>query len=412
MSSFSVFVGRRYTGSIGQSALTSFVSKVSMFALMLSVAILLLVMSVMNGFEKEMQQRILGLIPHVTVQSNTALANWEESQALLLQHAEIVSVKPYARLQGMLVKGRSVTAAALLGLDVASLNSDEGLTKFLPEQARHQLLDNPLALVLGKGVARKLKAEQGDVVNFLVPRVGLRGEKMSPLILRFNIAAIVSTGTEFDDNVVFNDLTHLKAMSGGHLYGGLQVSVSSVFEAPRLAWEVREILGGNVAVQDWTRSHGNLYSAIELSRRLIAIMLLAIIGVAVFNIVASLVMAVNDKSADIAILRTQGASTSTIIKIFMVQGTLIGFIGTMLGLAIGLGLAAIAPSLISIIEQLLGLKFLSTEIYPVDFLPIDVRMSDVLWVSSIAVTMSFCATLYPSWRAARLQPARVLNNQH
>ncbi|NKI17231.1 lipoprotein-releasing ABC transporter permease subunit [Spongiibacter sp. KMU-166] len=400
MANFAGFVGLRYSLGRGGGELLSFLSRLSMAGLIIGIAILVTVLSVMNGFDREMRQRILALVPHISLEPwNSQSEDWQSLREQVLRHDEVRAAAPYMTGNALLIKAGSAEPVQFFGIDPVA----EAEVSSLGDFAELSLLGDD-AVVLGSGLAQRLGVAVNDSVNLAIP-----AEKAGVRFHRFDVAGIAATGTELDHQLVLMHIVSaVKLMPDAR--PSLRVSVEDVFAAPRVAWELSTVHGGDFIISDWSRQFGNMYHAIQMSRKLVVIMLLSVVAVAVFNIVSTLVMVVNDKRGDIAILRSQGAGQFDILKIFLVYGAMIGGIGSVLGSLAGVILSLGIGDLLSGIEALFGVKLLSSEVYPISYLPVDIRLADVMLVAATAYVMSIFASLYPAWRASRLPPAEALRH--
>jgi lipoprotein-releasing system permease protein len=310
----------------------------------------------------------------------------------------------------MLVNGEQVATALLFGVDPQLEVRATKLGNFMQAQTLARLTDDAGTLVLGRGLAAKLGVEPGGKVTVVVPDESAGGgiAKLQPRIQRFVVAGLIDSGTEVDESLVLLRLDAAQQLATRPDGIALRVMLHDLFAAPRLASELWRELGGQYYATDWTASEGNLYSAIRLSKQLVGMMLAIIIAVAAFNVVSALVLVVNDKQGDIAILRSQGATSSGIVRIFLVQGFLVGAIGTLIGVLAGIGLSLAITDFVALLERLLHIQFLKADVYPIGYLPSDLRWPDVLQVAATALAMSTLAALYPAWRAAKVQPALAL----
>lgn len=406
---YGLFIGARYIGSRRGSRLTTFLSRTAIAGLAIGVALLILVLSVMNGFEREMRERILGLVPHINLYPSDPRANWRDAVARLEKIPGVTGAAPQLQLNGMLVKGDKVETALLFGVDPDLEAKTTALRRFIDSAALTLLARDPSAVALGQGLARKLGLRAGDHVTVVVPTGGSGGARVQPRIARFTVAGVIRSGTELDEALALIRLDAAQTLKNDHGDAvALRVSVDDLFEAPRIAGELWRELGGVYYATDWTATQGNLYSAIHLSKRLVGMMLGIIIAVAAFNVVSALVLVVNDKHGDIAILRSQGATTRGIVTIFVVQGFLVGLIGTVAGIVAGIALSLAITDLVALLERALHVQFLQSDVYPISYLPSDLRVIDILLVAGTALAMSTLAAIYPAWRAAKVQPALAL----
>jgi lipoprotein-releasing system permease protein len=408
---FPLRVGFRYAASSHRGALVAFISRVSMLGLVLGVALLIVVLSVMNGFDRELRERILSLVPHVSLQPLEGVSDWHGLAAAVEAHPSVVAAAPYVDLQGLLMYRGKVVPALLHGVDPEAERRISAIDRYLESGSLAELGGKPDRVLLSRSLARRLGVEPGASVLVLVPDVNAEGQVM-PRVQRVELAGTFHTGTEVDNTLALLGLDAAARLRGHPgIVQGVRFQVRDLFLAPRVRSEVVQGLQGTgmeIYALDWTRTHGNLYEAIQLSRNMVGILLFLIVAVAVFNVVSTLFLIVKDKEGDIAILRTLGASPAAIMAIFVVQGTLIGLAGAFAGGVIGSLLSLGVTDAVALLEKLLGIQFLKAEVYPVSYLPSDLAWRDVANVCGVALAMSFVATLYPSWRAARMQPAEVL----
>lgn len=403
---FTAFVGLRYAGARRRQQLVSFISALSIAGLALGVGLLIVVLSVMNGFDRELRENILSILPHGAIYQRNGMEDWQTMQNELIQRDGIQGIAPFVELQGMLSRKRNTVPVAVYGIETEMESQVSSVIKFMDEQALARLNQGG-AVVLGSGIAESLKAEVGDKLTLLIPNRHRSGR--APKFRALEVAGIVQTSTELDHALALTDLTTAQALADNpNGVSGLRIKFADLFDAPEWIYkEVRRLPYGYYGT-DWTRSHGNLYHAIRMSKSLVGLLLFLIVAIAAFNVVSTLVMVVVDKQGDIAILRTLGATRQEIMAIFMWQGSLIGVIGTLLGLGLGLLGAFSVQDLVQLLESLLGFQFLKSDVYPVSYVPSEPQWQDFVWVGGVAVVMSFLATLYPAWRAAHIEPAEAL----
>ena len=405
-------VSLRYTFSFGRAYLSTFLSSLSMTGLVLAIALLVIVLSVMNGFDKEMRERILGLVPHVTLYSYTPMQNWQGQAALVGEHAEVVSVTPFAQFDALFMRGGDIETARGVGIDIGSESVSGALLNSLTSGEIDSFRHDSQGLILGSGLANKLKLAVGDALTLIVPSPDRGAGPQASRFESVNLSAILTTGTELDQSAALVHLelaSRLAGLEGG--VTGLRVATSDIFAVARIGWELINNLPPGFYATNWMMTHGNLYAAIQLSRDLVSILLFSIIAVAAFNVVSSLVLVVFDKQGDIAILRTLGATPANIAWIFVFQGAMIGLVGVLLGTALGVLGSLAVPDLVAGLERLLNINFLNTDVYPVSFLPVDILQRDLVAVAFIAFMMCVVAAIYPALRAAKLQPASVLHGE-
>lgn len=403
-------LARRYTFAFGRGYLSTFLSSLSMLGLVLAITLLITVLSVMNGFDKEMRERILALVPHITLYSYLPIDDWQAVSRDILAHPDVVSVAPFAQFDALFMRGSDIETATGIGLDVERELAAGQIFAALTAQDLSRFRDQPDGLILGSGIAAKLGAVPGERLTLIVPG-GAEGPQNSPP--RFEsvvVSAVLETHTELDQQAALVHLplaSNLADLDGG--VTGLRVVTRDIFDVTRIGWELVTTLPSGYYLSNWTMTHGNLYAAIQLSRDLVTILLFSIIGVAAFNVVSSLVLVVFDKRGDIAILRTLGASPANIASIFVLQGAMIGLVGVLFGLGFGALASLMVPNLVAWLERLFDMRFLNTDVYPVSFLPVDLMASDLLLVGGVAFSMCVLAAVYPAFRAASLAPAAILH---
>jgi lipoprotein-releasing system permease protein len=408
VSDYGLFIGLRYVGSGRGSRLTTFLSRTAMAGLVIGVALLIVVLAVMSGFEREMRLRILGLVPHVTLLPMTPEAEWQQAMERLEREPGVAGVAPLLQLNGMLLRGDKVATALLFGVDIERERRSTALASFTETGALQQLERRGDALLLGAELAATLGVAVGERITVVVPQRDEQGQ-MRPGIGRFEVVGLLRSGTELDETLALLPLAGARALDRDESHPiALRLMLDDLFAAPALASKLWQQFGGRYYASDWTRSYGNLYTAIQMSKRLVGMMLAIIIAVAAFNVVSALVLVVNDKQGDIAILRSQGATPGGIVRIFLVQGFMVGLLGTLLGVLCGVLLALVITDLVALLERLFQIQFLKADVYPVSYLPADLRLADVLQVALTALVISSLAALYPAWRASRIEPARAL----
>jgi len=408
---FSLFVGWRYTRANRSNHFISFISLVSTLGLMLGVAALILVLSVMNGFDRELKERILGMVPQATINGyNAPLDDWQPLRDTLLTAHDVEGVAPFVQAQGMLTASGRVQPVLVSGIDPELEKSVSIAAGQMTVGDLNSLQAGEYHIVLGELLAQFLGVSIGDKVNLVLPEASVSVAGVIPRLKRFTVSGIFSVGAELDANLAYvhlQDAARLKRIKG-EAVEGLRIKFNDLFSAPTRVYELARELNHPVYTSDWTRTHGNLFQAIQLEKRMIGLLLFLIVFVAGFNIVSTLVMVVTDKRSDIAILRTLGAKPGMILRIFMIQGSLIGLLGTLLGAVLGITLALTVSDLVAWIESVLGIQFLSSDVYFISYLPSELQLGDVSLVIGVTLAMSFLATLYPAWRAAKVEPAEAL----
>ncbi|MFJ1340025.1 lipoprotein-releasing ABC transporter permease subunit [Pseudomonas caricapapayae] len=407
-----VFIGTRYTRAKRRNHFVSFISLTSMIGLALGVVVMIVVLSVMNGFDHEMRTRVLGMVPHATLETGQPINDWPALAKQVKQNPQVVAVAPFTQMQGLLTHEGKVQKVLLNGIDPAQERQVSIIDNFIREGKLDALAPGEFGIMIGDKAATKLGVGIGDKLTFVAPEVTVTPAGMFPRMKRFTVVGIFHVGAGEIDGYL--GLTNLSDLSRLHRWKadqvqGLRLKFDDLFQAPRTTWDIAQKLGDReFYARDWTRTHGNLYQAIRMEKAMIGLLLLLIVAVAAFNIISTLVMVVNDKKGDIAILRTLGSTPGQIMAIFMVQGTVIGVVGTLIGGVVGIAAALNVSAAIAGLETLIGHKFLNADVYFIDYLPSQVMAEDVWMVCGAALVLSFLATLYPAWRAARTQPAEAL----
>ncbi|WP_324734163.1 lipoprotein-releasing ABC transporter permease subunit [Pseudomonas paeninsulae] len=407
-----VYIGTRYTRAKRRNHFVSFISLTSMIGLALGVLVMIVVLSVMNGFDHEMRTRVLGMVPHATIESATPIDDWRSLADKAMENPQVLAVAPFSQMQGLLTHEGKVQKVLINAVDPVEEVKVSIIGDFFQQGRLQDLEPGAFGIVIGDKAAAKLGVALGDKITFVAPEVTVTPAGMFPRLKRFTVVGIFHVGAgEIDGYVAMThvqDLARLQRRQADQVQG-IRLKVADLFQAPRTAWELAQTLGEReYYARDWTRTHGNLYQAIRMEKAMIGLLLLLIVAVAAFNIISTLVMVVTDKKGDIAILRTLGATPGQIMAIFMVQGTVIGVVGTLIGALLGIFAALNISAAIAALERALGMRFLSADVYFIDYLPSQLMLADVLLVCAAALVLSFLATLYPAWRAARTQPAEAL----
>ena len=406
-----LFIGLRYTRSRKKNHFVSFISLSSMLGIGLGVMVLITVLSVMNGFDQEIHQRFFGMAPEITVTGpNEQLSDWTTLAQKIKTIPEIKALAPYVGGQGLLTHDGQVLPIVLTGIDP---KSEEGVTHLGDKLLAGSMNNlNHFGIILGKGIADNLGVMLGDKITIMIPQATVTPAGMIPRFKRFTVVGVFSAGTgfNFDTKLAFTNIEDAqKLMQMGTNISGIKMKINNVYQAPELSARLSTLLGEEYQVGNWTQQFGSFFQAIKMEKTMMFMILLLIIAVAAFNLVSSLVMVVNDKQAEIAILRTIGATPSTILWIFIVQGMMVGTVGTFLGLIGGLLLAENATAIVNGLQTLFHVKVLSSSIYFVDYLPSKILFSDLWQVCSMGLLMSFIATIYPAWRASKTVIAEALH---
>ena len=387
-----------------------------MAGLTLGVAVLILVLSVLNGFDRELRNRILGTVPHALLEFEYARTDLDPVAERLLTNRSIAGVAPLNQGEGLLVANGRTVSVAVLGVDpekeaqVSILPSRMTQGKFVDLSARR------FSTILGSGIAANLGVVPGDQVTLLIPDATVSLAGVTPRMKRLEVAGIFEVGAQLDNQLIFVQLSDAaRLFKLGEGVAALRLQFDNLFDAPQLirpiAQEVSSSLGLPIRYQDWTRTQGNLFEAIQLEKTMIALLLTLIIAVAAFNIVSTLVMVVTDKRADIAILKTIGLSPRGVMGVFVVQGTLVGVVGTVLGVFLGVPLALTITGILGFLESVFGFYLFNPSAYFISDLPSELRWSDVGLVAVLSIGLSLVATLYPALKASRIVPAEILNHE-
>ncbi len=403
----SLFVGLRYTRAKRRNHFISFISLTSILGLTLGVAVLIVVLSVMNGFDRELQRRILGMVPQASILGYHPIADWKGLMARAESHPDVLGAAPFIQIQGLLSNKGVVDSAFITGISPV----DEPRVSILPEHmdigSINDLKSGEFNLILGSALARRLGLAIGDKVTLVMPEAAITPAGVVPRFKRFNLVGTFHVGAELDGLVGFihlEDAAKLARMKGE--VEGMRLKVDNLFRAGAIAWDIASKESDRMYATDWTRTHGTLFNAIKMEKTMMALLLLLIVAVAAFNIVSSLVMVVTDKKGDIAILRTLGASPGTIMGIFMVQGSFIGVLGTTAGVALGVTVALTISDFMAWVEREFNTHLFAQ--YFVNYLPSELRWENVVFVAGMGFLMSFMATLYPALKASKVQPAEAL----
>jgi len=413
--SVALMVGLRYTGAKKSNHFISFIALVSMIGIALGTLVLITVMSVMNGFQSEMQNRILGMVPHIVIgQRADGLADWRELAQEVSQHKDVLAAAPFIDAQAMF----KANGSTRFGLVQGVLPDDEKKVSIIDDFFIAGSLDNLRAkdygIILGIGVARSLGVSMGDKVTLLIADgASVSPAGFAPRQKRFTVVGLFEVRSEADNLIAMIHMQDAATFTRkGKLISGIRLTTNNVLDAQWTAYQIRSELDakydGEYYVSDWNYTHGTLFKAIKMEKTMMGLLLTLIVAVAAFNIITTLVMVVNDKQSDIAILRTLGASPATIMKIFIVQGSINGVIGTIVGVIGGVALALNLPAVIGFIEGLFGVNVIPGDVYFIGFLPSELHWDDVGLITVVALSLTVLATLYPAWKASKTNPAEAL----
>ncbi|MEI6227273.1 MAG: lipoprotein-releasing ABC transporter permease subunit [Methylophilaceae bacterium] len=414
LAAFELFVGMRYTRAKRKNHFISFISLTSMIGIALGVAALIVVLSVMNGFQKELRTRILGVASHLEItSSNNQLDDWQSVAVIATKHPHVLAGAPYITAQGMLSYGQGVQGAIIRGVLPNAEDKVADLGRHMKVGSLDNLRAGEFGIILGADLAQALGAQVGDKVVVMAPQGQFTPTGVVPRLKQFTLVGLFQIGMyEYDAGLALihiDDAAKLYRME--NKVSGLRLKLDDLFDAPGIATSLNAQLnryGSAFYVSDWTQQHANFFRAVQMEKRVMFIILTLIVAVAAFNIVSTLVMAVTDKRADIAIMRTLGASPMSIMLIFIVQGALIGVIGTVVGAVFGILIALNISTIIPFIEHVLHVQFLAKDVYYISDLPSDLIWSDVITIVLMSFVLSLLATLYPSWKASKINPAEAL----
>jgi len=407
----SAFIGLRYTKAKRRNQFISFITFSSFIGIAIGVWALITVLSVMNGFQQEIRERVLGMTAHATINaSNGNLSDWVEVQDKIKNHPEVLATAPYIMREGMLINGKNVHGAIIRGIDPDQEKTVADVFNNMQSGEYSSLAEKKFGILLGKYLADSLGAYVGAKITMVIPSVNVTPAGIVPRMKRFTVLGIFEVGhSQYDSNMALINLPDAqKLFKMKKQVSGIRLKFQDMYQAPTLSRHIAEQLPGFYRVIDWTQYHRNLFRAINIEKKMMFIILSLIVAVAAFNIVSTLVIVVNEKKGDIAILRTIGSTSAQIMRIFIFQGIIIGFIGTAIGIISGVLTALNIDVIVPFLEAKLGIKFLSADVYLITELPSKMEWSDVAAIGLIAFLLTILATLYPAWRASRVQPAEAL----
>jgi lipoprotein-releasing system permease protein len=406
----SVFIGLRYTRAKRRNHYISFISLTSMIGLALGVCAMIVVLSVMNGFQQEMSSRILGMVSHATITAAQPMSDWRAVASRVAEDKRVLGVAPYAELEGMLSYRGGMQPIQVNGIDPAEESQVSIIAEHMQSGRLADLQEGEYGVVLGSLVAMRFGLGVGDKLTLIIPEVSSVPGGITPRMHRLTVAGVFKVGAELDGSlglIHVADAAHMMRLEPGQI-PSLRLKLTDLYQAPQVSRQIAAQLGEGYSAVDWSHTHGSLFSAMKMEKTMIGLLLSLIVAVAAFNIIATLIMVVSDKGKDIAILRTLGATPGRIMRVFMVQGTVIGVIGTLIGGTLGVIAALNVSQLVRWLEGISGRQIFSSDVYFINSLPSQLQGSDVALICSAALSLSFLATLYPSWRASRIQPAEAL----
>ena len=411
---YELILGWRYTRagrSTRRNGFISFISGVSMLGIALGVAALIIVLSVMNGFQKEVRDRMLGVIAHIEVfaPGGAALPDLAQTMAEVRQNNQVIGAAPFIAAQALLARGEDMKGTLVRGIDPVLEGGVSELGALLKDGVFQRLVSGEFGVVLGAELARAMGVRQGDSVTLIAPSGQVTPAGVVPRLKQMKVVGTFDSGHfEYDSALVLmhqDDAARIFRLEGPT---GIRIKLRDLHQAREVAQQLAGSLSGNLLIRDWTRQNRTWFAAVQLEKRMMFIILTLIVAVAAFNLVSTLVMTVTDKRADISILRTLGASPKSIMGIFMVQGAMVGVIGTLSGLLLGLGVAFNIDVIVPALERLLNASFLPRDIYLISRMPSEPQYADIMPIAVISLVLAFLATIYPSWRASRVNPAEAL----
>jgi lipoprotein-releasing system permease protein len=406
-----VYIGLRYVRTRRRGFFVSFISWVSMLGVCLGVAALIVILSVMNGFEGELRGRLLNLSSHATLAGSAEqLSHWQVLSEQARKVPGVIGVAPYVELQGMVGRNGTLTGAKLRGVLPEQEAQVSDVDAHMVTGTLNTLQASKQSILIGSGLAWQLQAQVGDEVTVLIPETVAGTTELRPRLQSFTIGGIFEFGAqEQDSSLALIHMTDAAALAGSNgAPSGLRLKFTDIFAAPELVKQINKMLGGGFVTTDWTQENASYFRAVRIEKTMMSVMLMLIVAIAAFNIVAALVMVVNEKRTDIAILRTVGLTPNQVIAVFITQGLLIGWVGILAGLILGLSLAFNVGSIVPWIEQTFGVHFFDPTVYYITQIPSEVNGSQVFWVALIALVLTALATIYPARRGARIEPAEAL----
>ena len=408
---FEIWMGTRYVRARSSNRFVSLISAISMLGIAIAVAVLIIVLSVVNGFERELKDRLLLMSAHATIEDpREGLSAWQGRVVDAVANPRVRAAAPFVDGQALIVHGEQLSGIQLRGIDPVLEDEVSGVSEVITSGSLSSLADRGFGIVLGEELANVLRAGLGDKVTVVLAEGIVTPAGVMPRYRRFTVQGIYRVGMyEFDRRLAFIHIADAQRLyRKGETVSGIRLAVHDIYFAPAIVREVALEMGEPVLVSDWTRSHVNFFRSIQITKSILFVILLLVVAVAAFNIVSTLVMVVKDKQSDIAILRTVGANPSTILKIFMTQGSIIGVVGTLAGVALGVTFTLNLETIVSFMESAFGIKFLAADVYFISDLPADLQMADVIRISTIALILALVSTIYPAWRGARTMPAEAL----
>ena len=410
-SRYEYWIGKRYVSSRSENNFVSLISAISMLGIAIAVSVLIVVLSVVNGFERELKDRLLAMTSHAAIEGlEDQLRDWDELIEFAEKDPRVVGAAPYINGQALMVYGEELSGIELRGVDPEQEIGVSGVADVMTQGELSEMRSGEFSIVLGVDLANHLDVSVGDKVTVILPTGIVTPAGIVPRQKRFIVSGTYRVGMyEYDRRLAFIHLDDARKLyRRKESVTGVRLAVTDIFAAPQIVRDIAVEYGQRVYINDWTKRNVNFFKSIQITKSILFVILLLVVAVAAFNIVSTLVMVVKDKQADIAILRTIGARRGDILRIFMTQGTVIGVAGTLGGVGLGVLLATNIESIVGFVESVFGIKFLAADVYFISDLPSDLRISDVVRISSIALALALFSTLYPAWVAARTAPAEAL----
>jgi lipoprotein-releasing system permease protein len=406
----SIFIGTRYTRAKRRNHFISFISMTSMIGLALGVLAMIVVLSVMNGFQQEMSSRILGMVPHAVISGVKPLDDWQPAANASLKDPQVTAAVPFTEMDGMLSYKGSMQPIQINGVDPALESKVSIVTQHIVQGRLQDLKPGEFGVVIGEITARRFRLNVGDKLTLIVPEISSAPGGITPRLQRLTVVGVFKVGAELDGSMALVNVADAAVIQRWqpNQVQGVRLALTDLYAAPQVSTAIAAGLGADYKADDWTHTQGSLFSAMKMEKTMIGLLLLMIVAVAAFNIIATLIMVVNDKGADIAILRTIGATPGQIMAIFMVQGTVIGIVGTVIGGVLGVIAAINVSQIVGWVERVTGQHIFTSDVYFISNLPSQLEGSDVALICSAGFILSFLATIYPAYRAAQIQPAHAL----
>ncbi len=407
------FAGR-YLLSRNSNSFISLISWISMLGIMVAVAVLIIVLSVVNGFEEELETKLLIMSGHANIEHpNGQLSQWPSYVDIAEDNKRVIAASPYLSGQGMIISEEKLSSVVIHGIDPDLENKTSEISKLMQVGNLSEMKNGAYNIILGIDLAKSMNVSAGEKVSLNLVEGISTPLGIFPRTKEFKVTGIFRAGmNEYDRNLVFINISDAqRLMRMKEFVSGIRLSLTDIYAANEIVREVALSSGGGLIVRDWTQRHVNFFRSIQITKSILFVILLSVIAVAAFNIVSTLVMAVKDKQSDIAILRTSGSSSMAVLKIFVIQGLLIGFLGSVLGVFLGIFVTLNLESLVSAIESIFNIKVLASEVYFISDVPADLRIEDIMMVSSIAFLLAIIATLYPAWSASKILPSEALRHE-